>query len=69
MITVEGRHFPNTLYAFTFAGIQADRMDRPVEVRVNGQWHATAHPESYVREHVYSENSPLGISAAAAEAA
>jgi hypothetical protein len=29
---VEGRYFDNPLWAFTFAGIQADRMDRPVEV-------------------------------------
>jgi hypothetical protein len=29
---VEGRYFANTLYAFTFAQIQADRMNRVVEV-------------------------------------
>ena len=33
--TVEGRYFPNPLYAFTFAQIQADRMDRPVEVHLD----------------------------------
>lgn len=35
MFSVEGRYFPNGLYAFTFASIQADRMDRPVEVHVD----------------------------------
>jgi hypothetical protein len=70
---VEGRYFPNSLYAFTFAQIQADRMDRPVHVvagdpewathrdqygRVlttpgkSTNWHATAHPENFRREHL-----------------
>ena len=31
---VEGRYFPDALLAFTFAGIQADRMRRPVEVHI-----------------------------------
>jgi len=50
---VEGRYFPNSLQAFTFADIQADRMERPVEVHLNlsgtethrGTWHATARPD------------------------
>lgn len=55
---VEGRYFPNSLYAFTFAQIQADRMDRVVEVHNNHgtlwdpTWHATAHPEGSRRVHV-----------------
>lgn len=55
---VEGRFFPNSLYAFTFAQIQADRMDRAVEVHNNygslwvSTWHATAHPEGYRRAHL-----------------
>jgi hypothetical protein len=59
---VEGRHFPNSLWAFTFAGIQADRMLRPVEVHIksNGYykvgtdptWHATAYPSNFVRSHL-----------------
>ena len=32
---VEGRYFINSLLAFTFASIQADRMNRPVEVHVD----------------------------------
>lgn len=32
---VEGRFFPNALWAFTFAQIQADRMKRPVEVHID----------------------------------
>lgn len=73
---VEGRYFPNPLWAFTFAGIQADRMDRPVEVHIDlgdyrvlpqdipsnvvtkklNTWHATAHPEGYVRRHLVKES-------------
>ena len=55
---VEGRYFPNSLYAFTFAGIQADRMSRPVEVHLNEgglfekTWHATAQPSNFVRSHL-----------------
>lgn len=62
---VEGRYFPNSLWAFTFAGIQADRMDRPVEVHVKAAqphtvlrghgahtWHATAQPSHFVRRHL-----------------
>lgn len=55
---VEGRFFPNSLYAFTFALIQADRMQRPVEVHNNHgslwdpTWHATAHPGNYLRPHM-----------------
>lgn len=64
---VEGRYFPSSLYAFTFAGIQADRMDRAVEVHVSvlteprplgrnsSTWHATAHPSHYVRRHLVME--------------
>ena len=66
---VEGRYFPNSLYAFTFAGIQADRMDRPVEVHVttdvrveprplswkSSSWHATAQPSHFVRRHLVME--------------
>ena len=51
---VEGRYFDDTLTAFTFAWIQADRMLRPVEVRLNVPglpWHATAQPSNYVRSH------------------
>jgi hypothetical protein len=63
--SVEGRYFPNTLYAFTFAQIQADRMMRPVEVHfgITGRehcqgrkekatWHATAHPSNFARRHL-----------------
>ncbi len=60
---VEGRWFPNSLQAFTFAQIQADRMDRPVHVHGGGEerypifgkgrtWHATAHPENFRRAHL-----------------
>lgn len=56
---VEGRYFPDTLLAFTFAGIQADRMNRPVEVHLNEPkfgtgrpWHCTAQPSNYVRSHL-----------------
>lgn len=65
---VEGRYFENALYAFTFAGIQADRMDRAVEVHLAAQinmpavlnrnsltWHATAHPSHYARRHLVKE--------------
>lgn len=64
---VEGRYFPNSLYAFTFAQIQADRMDRPVHVhtapfehgeiyhRNGSDWHATAHPENFRRAQVRRE--------------
>lgn len=55
MITCEGRHFDSTLEAFTFAQIQADRMSRPVEVQVGGQWHCTAHPPNYVRRHMVKQ--------------
>ena len=42
---VEGRYFPNSLQAFTFAQMQADKMDRPVDVHVyDKQW-------QIVREH------------------
>ena len=66
---VEGRYFPNPLYAFTFAQIQADRMERPVEVHIKaGQptfvlrgkrahtWHATAHPSNFERSHLVRES-------------
>ena len=64
---VEGRYFPNSLFAFTFAGIQADRMSRPVEVHTKKPWsdagrkprpitwHATAQPSNYVRSHLVTE--------------
>ena len=47
--TVEGRHFPNSLHAFTFAQIHADRMDRAVEVHIReyligSYWRAGAVP-------------------------
>ena len=70
---VEGRYFPNTLYAFTFAQIQADRMDRAVEVHASdpfdrlsshASWHATAHPANYMRQHTVKQ--PPGLWAAAA---
>ena len=54
---VEGRYFPNSLYAFTFAQIQADRMQRVVEVHNNHgslwdpTWHASAYPTGYHRDH------------------
>ena len=54
---VEGRYFPNSLYAFTFAQIQADRMQRVVEVHNNHgslwdpTWHANAYPTGYHRDH------------------
>lgn len=61
--SVEGRYFPNSLQAFTFAWIQADRMERPVEVHLNqvesiydGTWHATARPSNYVQSHLRSIN-------------
>lgn len=72
---VEGRYFPNSLYAFTFAQIQADRMQRPVEVHVdetppidryaNNQhhlstWHATAHPDRFRRNFLVPQ--PLVLS-------
>lgn len=74
---VEGRYFPNSLFAFTFAQIQADRMQRPVEVHVHdpydqplpvlkhkSTWHATAYPTGYIRSHVVKQ--PPGLLAAAA---
>lgn len=70
---VEGRRFPNSLQAFTFAQIQADRMDRAVQVH-NGDpnfsymdhtWHATAYPSNFVRSHLVRENSPLALGSAA----
>lgn len=72
---VEGRWFPDSLQAFTFAEIQADRMQRPVYVHVgkptyelNGRgsnWHATAYPSYHVRSHVVRENSPSRTALAA----
>lgn len=65
---VEGRYFPDSLQAFTFAGIQADRMGRAVEVRTQikygdtmynpgtGPWHSTAQPSNYVRRHLVRES-------------
>ena len=66
---VEGRYFPDAIQGFTFAQIQADRMQRPVEVHthVPGQriwpsgrcshtYYATAHPSNYVRRHLVKEN-------------
>lgn len=60
--SVEGRYFPNSLYAFTFAQIQADRMSRAVEVHIGkplrkpglhgSSWHATAQPSHFVRRHL-----------------
>ena len=76
---VEGRYFPNGLFAFTFAQIQADRMGRPVEVHVRDKydmrrmtipsqrgptWQATAHPANYKRHHMVKQ--PPGLLAAAA---
>ena len=57
---VEGRYFPNSLWAFTFAQIQADRMNRPVEVESVDIdqfrfWHATAQPSNFVRRHLVRE--------------
>lgn len=59
---VEGRYFPNNLQAFTFAQIQADRMQRVVHVHENREkrypiyhkgecWHSTAYPTGFRREH------------------
>lgn len=72
---VEGRYFPNPLWAFTFAQIQADRMERAVEVhsaeeiniprlltRESATWHATAHPSNFVRSHLvaqYQKGDPI----------
>lgn len=65
---VEGRYFPNSLQAFTFASIQADRMNRPVEVWVGDEsrprplsyfpsgWHATAQPSNFVRRHLVKQS-------------
>ena len=66
---VEGRYFPNPLFAFTFAGIQADRMGRAVEVHIKATqphlvlqgrkaptWHATAHPSHFARSHLVTES-------------
>lgn len=73
--SVEGRYFPNSLYAFTFAQIQADRMKRPVEVHtyIRGQdfrppvtgrrsstYHATAQPSHFVRRHLVKETCQSG---------
>jgi len=48
---VEGRYFPNSLQAFTFAGIQADRMDRAVEVHTQSELnrHLQIHDPSRLR--------------------
>lgn len=75
---VEGRYFENSLHAFTFAQIQADRMQRPVQVHLHDKydqplpvlkhkssWHATAYPSNYVRSHLVRENSPLALGSAA----
>ena len=67
---VEGRYFPNSLQAFTFAGILADRMDRPVHVHAHGKpefpleykganWISTAHPEGFIRPHLVKQ--PPGV--------
>ena len=65
---VEGRYFPNSLHAFTFAQIQADRMQRAVEVHLDYEvprpWHATAYPTGYTRPHIVKQ--PPGLLAAAA---
>jgi hypothetical protein len=59
---VEGRYFPNSLQAFTFAQIQADRMKRVVEVRHTTvpawapMWYATAAPTGYRRRHLVMES-------------
>lgn len=62
---VEGRYFPDSLQAFTFAWIQADRMLRAVEVHTNvpgRPWHATAQPSNYVRSHkVTSKTAPMEL--------
>ena len=66
---VEGRYFENSLEAFTFAWIQADRMARPVSVYWNqvdsiysNMWYATAQPSNYVRSHkVTSETAPMEL--------
>ena len=69
---VEGRRFPNLLHAFTFAQIQSERMDRPVEVHLEASpkanffggtrhlplYHATAYPPSHVRVHRVHTNEP-----------
>lgn len=55
MFSVEGRYFPDAIQAFTFAQIQADRMKRPVEIRIQGEWHGTAHPSNYVRSHLVKQ--------------
>lgn len=60
--SVEGRYFPNSLWAFTFASIQADRMDRPVSVHRNfgslyePTWESTAQPSDFVRRHLVRES-------------
>ncbi len=60
---VEGRYFDDAIQAFTFAQIQATRMDRPVEVRLNVSqhtrpWHATAYPDGYERTLVRAKTAP-----------
>lgn len=59
---VEGRYFPDPLQAFTFAQIQADRMDRSVEIRLGtaqGAYHGTAHPPGFMRQHTVKQ--PPGV--------
>lgn len=66
---VEGRYFDCPVEAFTFASIQADRMKRSVEIRLEdkqGPYHGTAYPSNYVRSHLVRENSPLQLDAASA---
>lgn len=61
MFFVEGRYFPNSLHAFTFAQIQADRMHRAVEVHTEKPggivdvWHATAYPTGHKRAHIVKQ--------------
>jgi hypothetical protein len=55
---VEGRYFADPLTAFTFASIQADRMDRPVEVQLNipgRPMESVAHPSNFVRSHLVTQ--------------
>jgi len=64
---VEGRYFPDPIQAFTFAQIQADRMGRSVEIRLEGKtgpYHGTAHPPNFMRAHTVKQ--PPGLIASAA---
>ena len=55
---VEGRYFEDDLTAFTFASIQADRMERPVEVQLNiptRPFVSRALPSNSVRRHLVTQ--------------